>query len=731
MSFSLEEAVPKEYHSFFKVISPIEKTALLKVFEKIESDNAYEKLYYGLKDYLVKYQNEDISPLIFVMFGQIVQDVEKDEKINQMIELFPNSSELQLYKIESETEKGNFEDIEKVIAFSRLEDKERGQLTNRLVSANRLAKAILDLRSYIFEMRYYSQKKEEEKVKEIYRKAEKICKEMLDWSAKKESLLLIEEVARLILQYANLLMSIDDVETALKFFERKDIQEIFDQCQSTYSKASILYVKANIYYSASKPQEAIKIMEKGINYLEKVYGKKAWKANFYHNYGVMLSIIDVEKCIEAFETSLELIKDSEDYQSIAHTLSNLINLKMDNNQDQEAKEMLRQLVDLLDNNKNIITTFRAYSVVVNAISLGEKKLVKDYLPILKEAADKSPNYKNKGFYAGANLYYYMDLDINYQKCHYWGNEYLYYVTKEKNYLTTTTALFNLCIADLRFYKMTARNRFLDVSKKHLNELLTLIGKLELPQYVALKNTILAGYEILVDNYNSAKKYLQDIPEIEDKETIEDVQIMRRLLHYKQELAKNNKNNNEDTKSAAKTTELLDQPDELLLNKIINNNENIEIFVTREIELLLQKIIAIPSDYKPIQAEIRLMLLINKAGSAIYTKIIDPQRINRQLVSNFISAINSFAKELFGSDEPYFSFKRGNNIILYQNINPELSIAMIANQENYDSISKLNILTKEINDYLDKNDVELAYGLDDDSSFKKWLDKSLSEIMELS
>ncbi|MBD3190284.1 MAG: hypothetical protein GF308_06555, partial [Candidatus Heimdallarchaeota archaeon] len=112
MSFEATDIIPMEYQSLFSVISPIEKSAILKIIKESFSDleDNYERLYFGLKDYLVKYQNEDISPLVFVMFGQIAKDFEKTEKIEQFLEFFPDSPELQFYKIEQEIDKGIFED---------------------------------------------------------------------------------------------------------------------------------------------------------------------------------------------------------------------------------------------------------------------------------------------------------------------------------------------------------------------------------------------------------------------------------------------------------------------------------------------------------------------------------------------------------------------------------------------------------------------------------------------
>ncbi|MBD3189016.1 MAG: hypothetical protein GF308_00145, partial [Candidatus Heimdallarchaeota archaeon] len=95
MSFDITDIVPVEYQDLFKIISPIEKSAILKVIRnEIDSENIYEQFYFGLQNYLVKYQNEDISSLVFIMFGQVVQDLEKEEKIEQLIELFPKSPEL-------------------------------------------------------------------------------------------------------------------------------------------------------------------------------------------------------------------------------------------------------------------------------------------------------------------------------------------------------------------------------------------------------------------------------------------------------------------------------------------------------------------------------------------------------------------------------------------------------------------------------------------------------------
>lgn len=731
MSFNITEIVPVEYQDLFKIISPIEKSAILKVIrEEIKSENIYEQFYFGLQKYLVKYQNEDISPLVFIMFGQVVQDLEKIEKIEQLLELFPKSPELKLYIIEAETEKGEFQEIETVLSLARLADEERTRIFHRLVSADRLAKVILDLKSFEFEMGYYVQKQDYDKVSKLYSQIEKIWKAVLEWLKKEPIIFIIEQISALILQYANILMSIKDVETAVQFFEREDNQAVFQQCESVFARTSMLYVSANVYYSASQPKKAIEMMEKAINLLPQVFGRKPWKANFYHNYAVMLSLIDIEKCIEAFEQNLELIKDSEDYQSIAQTLSNLINLKIDNNQEDEAKEMLKQLVVILEKSQNLITPFRAYAVVVNAITLEDYKLAQEYLTILKEKVDENPTFKSKGWYAGAKMYYYLDVEINYPEMMKWGNEYLYYVNKEKNYLNITTALFNLCIADFRFYKMTTKKQYLNSSKKRLNELLTFIGKLQQPEYIATKNVILAGYEILVNNYNAANQLLEEIPEISNSEVNENVQIINQLLSFAKEIDETEKRKKEQAEETTEEEKLVKYPQEPLFNKIATNKDMIDVYVTQIINNALQELIAIPTDFKPIKADIKLIILLNNAGLPVYTKIFDRQQINQQLISSFISAINSFANELFGSKEPYFSFERGNNIILFQTISTELNLAIIANKENYDSISKLNAFAKEVHDYLEVNEQALDTTIAEDSAFYKWLEKAIEEIMKL-
>ena len=725
MSFDATDIVPIEYQDLFAIISPVEKSGILKVIKNnTQSENIYERFYFGLKEYLTKYKNEDISPLVFIMFAQIAQDTERKEKILELMDMFPNSTELKFYKIDFESDKGNFEDIDSVIKLSRLSDSERTQIFNRLVSADKLAKIILEIQSFDSEFRYYVQKQDFDKVKEVYTIAEEIWKQSLDWIKNKPIAFLIEQIITLILSYANILLSMVNVDAAVEYFEQEEIQAVIDQAQSTFNKCSILYVSANIYYSASQPQKAIKQMEKAISILPQVFGRKQWKSNFYHNYAVMLTIIDLKKSIEAFETSLELLNDTEDYQSIIHTLSNLVSLKMEIQAVDEAREMLREIVALIDENEELATPFRVYSVAVNAISLEEPLLAKKYLDLLKVKVDENPTPKNMGHLTGANLYYYMDLEINYEEVVKWGTDYLYYVTKENNYLNIVTALFNLTIAEYQFYKMSGRNRYLNASKKRLNELLSFIGKLDQDDYLAIKNAVLACYELLLDNHQIAGDYIAAIPEVVTEEVLKITDMLKQLYSFILEIIASEKITSED----ATKTPINKYPGQTLFNEIASNKDAALVNVSHLIERCLNILIALPTEFKPKKADINLILLINNAGIAIFTRVFDEKLMDKYLISNFISAINSFGNELFGSRVPYFSIKRGNNIILFQNVNSDLNLAMIASQENYDSISKLNILAKEIKDYLYTNKTDISNIITVDSELYDWLDTNIDEMM---
>ncbi len=723
MSFDATDIVPIEYKDLFAVISPVEKSGILRIIKNNkELENIYERFYFGLLDYLTTYQNEDISSLVFIMFAQVAQDTERKGKIIELIELFPKSHELQFSKIQSETDKGNFEDIGSVLALTRLSDEERNQTFNRLISADKLAKIILDLQSFDFELRYYIQKQDYDKVKEIYSNAEKIWKQSLNWIKDKPIIFLIEQIILLILSYANTLSSIINVDAAVSFFEEDDVQKVLKQAQSTFSKCTIAYVSANIYYSASQPQKAVQQLEKAISLLSSVFGRKQWKSNFYHNYAVMLTIIDTDRSIEAFEKSLEFLDESEDHQSIATTLSNLISLKMEIKAVNEAREMLLKLVNLIEKNEELATPFRVYSVAVNAISLEDPLLAKKYLEILRKKTEENPTPKNMGNFAGANLYYYTDLEINYEKATKWGSEYLYYVNKENNYLNIVTALFNITLTEFQFYKMAKRNRYLNASKKRLKELLSFIGKLEREDYLAIKNALLASYEILLDNYQIAREYLDAIPETTNKEATKITAMLRELFSFILTISTEKKENDGAQPKKEKF------PRQTLFNEIATNKDTALAHLINIIDQGLNAIIALPTEFQPGKADIKLILLLNNAGIAVYTKMFDERMMDKHLISNFIAAINSFGNELFGTHVPYFSITRGNNIILFQNVNPDLNLAMIANQENYDSISKLNSFAKEIKDYLYTNETKIMNLLQANDTFYKWLERSIEEMM---
>ena len=86
MSFDPTDLIPIEYRSLFAIISPIEKSGILKIIREkyAEMEDKYEALFLGLKDYLTKFQGEDISSLAFIMFGQISLDLTKEKDISNM-----------------------------------------------------------------------------------------------------------------------------------------------------------------------------------------------------------------------------------------------------------------------------------------------------------------------------------------------------------------------------------------------------------------------------------------------------------------------------------------------------------------------------------------------------------------------------------------------------------------------------------------------------------------------
>ena len=153
-----------------------------------------------------------------------------------------------------------------------------------------------------------------------------------------------------------------------------------------------------------------------------------------------------------------------------------------------------------------------------------------------------------------------------------------------------------------------------------------------------------------------------------------------------------------------------------------------VFTMHMVEKTMQELVSLPQQVDPVKADIKLILLINTAGLTIYTKILDAQKMNQQLISNFISAIDSFGSQLFGTKEPYFSFKRGSNIILFQNVNKDLNLAMIVSQENYDAIMKLNTLGKEIGIYLEDKEIDINKTIEEKSEFYEWLQTEVDQII---
>ena len=719
MSFDPTELIPIEYRSLFAIISPIEKSGILKIIRENYADmkDKYEALFLGLKGYLTKYQGEDISSLVFIMFGQISMDLTKEEDISSMAGVYPFSPEMQFYKIQLQVDKGIFDNIEEVITKSRLSDENRNRIFNRLVAADKLASIILDLQSFLMEIMFYGMKQEYEKIEELSQKAEEIWIRAVKWVESKEVIFVQELAIRMILQKSQILMSAQNLDAAVAYYERADIKQVLELSQSIVMKANILHVSAMLYYSAGQPTKGLEYLEKAEKLLNKVDGRQSWKSTFYHNLAYMFTLTDADRCIEAYEKCLDLVEGTGDYQSIATTLSNLIGIHNQANRKGEARKYLKRLVEILDTSEELVTPFRAYAVASNAMSLDDYDLAAKYLKILEEKVAQAPTLMNKAILASSKFVYYLDAEINSELAYKYGEESLYYFNKQKDYLNALASVYNLVNTDLQFYKISEKERYLSSAKKRLNELLTLVGALDLPQWVATKNITLAGFEILSQNLEAAEKYINEIPDSEDSKIKANKKMISQLLEFSKR---------KKTEEEKDETEILFT--EPLLNEIATNKDAAKVMVMHILESTMEELVQLPQQIDPIKADIKLILLINNAGLTIYTKIFDVQKMNQQLISNFISAIDSFGKQLFGTTETYFSISRGNNIILYQNITDDLNLALIVSQENYDARMKLNTLSKEISDFMIDKSLILNKELEESSPLYNWLEEKVAELL---
>ncbi|MBK5113954.1 MAG: hypothetical protein KGD59_06000 [Candidatus Heimdallarchaeota archaeon] len=719
MSFDPTDLIPIEYRSLFAIISPIEKSGILKIIREnyAEMKDKYEALFLGLKGYLTKFQGEDISSLAFIMYGQISMDLTKEEDISEMARIYPLSPEMQFYNIQLQVDKGIFDNIELVIKKSRLSDEDRNRIFNRLVAADKLAMIILDLQSFLLEIMFHGMKQEYDKIEELSQFAEAIWKRAVKWVEAKEIVFVQELAIRMVLQKSQILMSAQNLDAALAYYERDDIKQVLELSQSTVMKANILHVSAMLYYSAGQPTKGLEYLEKAERLLSTVHGRTSWKSTFYHNLAYMYTLVDPDRCVGAYEKCLDLVEGTGDYQSIATTLSNLIGLHNQANRKGEARKYLKQLVEILDTSEELVTPFRAYAVASNAMSLDDYVLAAKYLKILEEKVAQAPTLMNKAILASSKFVYYLDAEINSELAYKYGEESLYYYNKQKDYLNALASVYNLVNTDLQFYKITEKERYLTAAKKRLNELLTLVGALDLPQWIAIKNITLAGFEILSQNFDGAEKLINEIPDSDDEQITANKKMISQLLEFSKRKTSEDKETDKET--------LFPEP---LLNEIATNKDAAKVMVMHVLESTMEELVQLPQQVNPIKADIKLILLINNAGLTIYTKIFDAQKMNQQLISNFISAIDSFGKQLFGTHEPYFSISRGNNIILYQNVTDDLNLALIVTQENYDAVMKLNTLSKEIAEFMIDKSLVINKELEESSPLYKWLEDKVAELL---
>ncbi len=720
MSFEATDIIPLEYQSIFNIISPLEKSGILKIIKQdfVDIKDNYEKFLFGLQKYLEKYKGEDISSIVFLMFSQIATDLQQEKLIVKMLEVYPDSSELKYYKVLQDVDKGIFDGIEEVLEIARLADTERNTILTRLVAADKLAKIILDLQSFILEMSFYSLKEEHDKIPDIYEKVEPIWKRVVEWVREKDIIYVIEIASRIIIQQTQHLMRAQNLDSSIAFYEKEENQDVLNISQSAAMRANILHVASTLYYQSGKPKKALKLLEKAIRLHKKIYGRNSWKSTFYHNLAYMYSLTDTDKCLGSYHKGLALLENTNDLQSIASTLSNIIGLYIQLNKKSEARKYLKQLVNILESSEALVTAFRAYAVTANALSLDEYSLAKKYLVKLEEQVGKQPTLFNKALLAGAKMGFNTDARIHSEEAYLWGEECLYYLNKQKDYLNVLASLFNLTELDINYYKITGKERYLKAARKRFNELFTLIGALKLPEFVAAKNIIYACYELLNKNFEQVTSLLEKIPDVKSDSIRKNKEMLEQILKF-----------SKDRMDIEDDAEPITVSSEVLVNEIANNKDAQQVFIMHILGKTLQELISIPQQVDPIKADIKLLLLINSAGLTIFTKVLDIQKMNQQLISNFISAIDSFGKQLFGTTESYFSISRGNNIILFQKVNEDLDLALIVSQENFDSIMKLNTLSKEINVYLGENKIDLNKVLNETDSFYKWLQKESDELIQ--
>ncbi|MBD3190287.1 MAG: hypothetical protein GF308_06570 [Candidatus Heimdallarchaeota archaeon] len=712
------QVVPRKYQTLFQILSPIQKSGILKSINEIDQElEKREKFYEAIKNYLIKYQGEDIPSLVFIITGQLIGDLRKEDELQELLKLYPQSPELQFFKIRFQILKGEFGEITSSLKLARLSDDQRTIIFNRLVSAPRLAQIILDLYSFVLEIKYLKAKQDFEKIKNVYPKAEAIAKKALEWTKKTPVPYLYELVSEMMLEYTRYLLMAEDIEKAMSFFEREYTQQILQENEKLSLRADVLCLGGLIHYSAGQPTEGIKKMERGIRLFSRIPHREKWKAAIYGNYGYMLSTTDPRRSIEAYEKCLSLLEGSKYYQTMTTALSNLISIYNEINDKEKAQEALEELVQIFENNEELITPFRAYSIATNALLLEDFGLASAYLEKLEKKVKASPTMFHKGLLANAKMSYYTDGDLNYQKIIHWGNEALYFFNKQKDYLNVLVTIQFLASVELKLYTLSPSTRYLNNTKKRFHELLSLAGKFEMPEWITIKNIILAGLELLSQNFEEAENFLGKIPEVSNRETQLSIDLMNELLVLGKTFQERGEPEHLDPSSLSEN---------IFETQITNSFHSYRSILTSVIEQALLKFTTLQSIPAPPQADIKLVLLMNASGMAIYTKIFGEQKMDQNLISGFISAIDSFGKQLFGTQESYFSIKRGDNNILTERINKDSSIALIVSKENFDALMTLHSLAKEVREYLKGKNIDLSMPIRKDSDFSQWLEKKLEK-----
>jgi len=456
-----------------------------------------------------------------------------------------------------------------------------------------------------------------------------------------------------------------------KFFE---IAQYLDKVLLCYEQIQIkdevaTEVLANYYHLKAissigevSHQKVIELFSKSAE-LKIQLNKKRELALSYNNIGYTYFIADnTQKSMKFLEKSYQINKEINNPESQCLNLLNLIQVTVEDENINQAKHYLNLLEEhfnLNPDNKRINTYYRYGKAFI---------------------LSKSTNIRNK-----------------------LKAEDIFNDIIQSEFVISSLfvkSIFNLCYLYIYQLKYNFSEEIYRKVKLLIDKLIKFGQETKTPVNIAKANLLGAKLNILENNISQAKKIIlelmQESPNYRDKivENIISVEL-EEVLNYEKLIGKIT------TKSLQENVK-----EDLLLSNLLDN-------------LIQNKL----SKKEEINEQPVAIFILDEKGKLVFTKVLDLNaNIKPEMISNFISAINSFSNETFGDSVGYVEKIYHNQFQITAKKNTDLLYCYVHSGQSNRSILRINSFINKF------EKIANTYGFDS-IIHNEQIDTALSEIFE--